>query len=226
MKMRISRTAALAVGLMTLGSAAAFAQATPSSTAVMYAKSLTERLKSELSLTPQQETKVQEINVASASEVEQLLQKYSGDTTAAGDAALVKGVLRARQSNQEALKKVLTPVQWNEHQRNKAQRLASTQTELMAYDLGLTTEQLLEVQRINLDGANQLYKAIDKLPATPKPTRQQLREAAKPVFEARDAELQRILTAAQWTKLQENRRALRDILVEQAETTVAVAKKP
>lgn len=221
--MRISRTAALAIGL-TLGSAPAFAQATPSSAAVTYAKTLTDRLKSELSLTPQQETKVQEINVASASEVEKILQKYSGDTTAAGDAALVKGVLRARRSNQEALKKVLTPVQWNEHQRNKAQRLASTQTELMAYDLGLTTEQILEVQRINLEGANQLYKAMDKLPATPKPTRQQLREAAMPAFAARDIELKRVLTAAQWSKLEENRRALREILLEQAETTVASAK--
>ena len=222
--MRISRTAALAVGLMTLGSAAAFAQATPSSTAVMYAKHLTEQLKSELSLTPQQEAKVQEINVASASEVEKLLQKYGADTTAKSDAALVKGVLVARRANQQALKKILTPVQWNDHQRNKAQRLAVTQTELMAYDLGLSTEQVLEVERINLDGANKLYKAIDKLPATPKPTRQQLREAAKPAFEERDAELQRVLTAAQWSKLQENRRALRELFVEQAETTVASAK--
>ena len=224
--MRISRTAALAVGLMTLGSGPVLAQAAPSTSAVAYAQHLTERLKSELSLTPQQEPKVQEINVASASQIEQLLQKYGSDTTAAGDAALVKGVLAARRSNQEALKKVLTPVQWNEHQRNKAQRLALTQTELMAYDLGLTNEQILEVERINLESANKLYKAIDKLPASPKPTRQQLREAAKPTFEERDVELKRVLTAAQWTKLQENRRALREILVEQAETTVAVMKKP
>ncbi len=224
--MRMTRTAALAIGaaLATLGSARVHAQATPSSSAVEYAKHLTGRLKSELNLTPQQEAKVQELNVASASEVEQLLKKYGPDTSAAGDAALVKGVITARRANQQELKKVLTPEQWNEHQRNKAQRLAVSQTELMAYDLGLTSEQILEVERINIDGANKLYKEIDKLPATPKPTRQQVREAAKPAFEERDAALQQVLTAAQWNKLQGNRRALRDLLVEQAEPTVASVK--
>src|SRR5687768_1084088 len=116
------------------------AQATPAtgtSTADQIAQYTTSKLTTELNLTPDQVPKVQKVNVASAKELEKLVAKYEKDTSIAGDAALVKGYAGLVRANQAELKKILTPAQWTMHQQNKAERLARTQTEFMAYDLDL-----------------------------------------------------------------------------------------
>jgi hypothetical protein len=122
---------------------------------------------------------------------------------------------------------VLTPVQWAKHQAHRAERLALHHTEVMAGDLELSRRQILEVERINLAAAHKLIAALDQPPGAPARTRQQRLEAARPALQERDTALEDVLTAAQWSKMQANRRALRDLLVEQAaSTTLAAAPAP
>ena len=106
---------------------------------------------------------------------------------------------------------------------------AMSQTEVMASNLDLSREQILDVQRINMDGASKLVAALDKPMATGKPTHQALLEAAKPVVDARDAELQKVLTVEQWKHMQTTRKAFRSLLVDQASAptpAAAAAPKP
>jgi hypothetical protein len=138
-------------------------------------------------------------------------------------------MLAEQRTSQTELRKVLTPAQWTLHQQHKSERLAQAQTEFMASDLDLTRDQILTVQRINQDGANDLVKAIDKQPSTAK--RQELINAARPVIASRDSALEKVLTVAQWKKVQNNRRAFRDLFVQQATaaptpSAAAAAPKP
>jgi hypothetical protein len=203
----------------------AAAQAT-SSNAQTIATYLTDRLKTELNLTPEQIPKVQAIGVSGATQLEKLIDKYEGDTSAASDAALVKGMVVTMQESQRELKKVLTPTQWTQHQANRAQRMALNQTEVMAYTLGLSRQQILDVERINMTSANQMVRALDQPVGAPKRTKQQTIDVLKPMFAERDSALQKVLTQTQWQDMQENRRALRDLFVEQAATQVATTSKP
>ena len=204
-------------------STSATAQATAASNAEKVAEYSTEQLKSELNLTAEQVPKVQKINVATAKSLQQLIHKYDADTSAQAASALTKGLVAAVRTNQTELKKVLTPAQWTLHQGNKAQRLAMTQTEAMASELNLSREQILDVQRINMDGANKLVAALDKPMSSGKPTHTALLEAAKPTIDARDAELQKVLTVEQWKKMQTTRRAFRSLLVDQASSPAPAA---
>ena len=216
-------TAALAAVTTT-----ATAQATAASNAEKVAQYTTDQLKSELNLTADQVPKVQRINVATAKSLQALIDKYDADTSAKAASALTKGLVAAVRTNQTELKKVLTPAQWTQHQGNKAQRLALSQTEVMASNLDLTRDQILEVQRINMDGANKLVAALDKPMASGKPTHTALLEAAKPAIDARDAELQKVLTVEQWKKMATTRGAFRSLLVDQASgpTPAAAAAAP
>ena len=220
----IIMTGALAV------STSAIAQNPAATNTVQVAQYSTDKLKSELNLTPDQVPKVQKINVASTAEMEKLLDKYSADTTLAGGKALVKGLITLVRSNQTELKKVLTPAQWTLHQQHKAERLALSQTELMATDLDLTRQQILDVSRINLETANKLVKALDKPLGTAKPTPQAIAEAARPAMDERDTALNRVLTADQLSKMQYKRRVLREVLLEEASSpnpsAAAAAPKP
>jgi len=208
----ITMAAALAVST----SAVAQDTATTTSNVQRVAQYSTDKLKSELNLTADQVPKVQKINVASTEAMQKLLAKYGSDTSAAASSALAKGMVAEIRSNQTALKKVLTPAQWTLHQQHKAERLAQTQTELMASDLNLTRQQILDVSRINLDGANQLVAALDKPLAGNKPTHQAIREAAKPVMDTRDAALHNVLTVDQWKKVQAKRLAFQELFVQEA----------
>ena len=211
-------------------STSATAQATAAANAEKVAQYSTDELKSELNLTDDQVPKVQKINVATAKSLQQLIDKYDEDTSAQAASALTKGLVAAVRTNQTELKKVLTPAQWTLHQGNKAQRLALAQTEVMASNLDLTRDQILDVQRINMDGANKLVAALDKPMATGKPTHTALLEAAKPAIDARDAELQKVLTVEQWKKMATTRGAFRSLLVDQASgptpAPAAAAPKP
>jgi len=210
-------------------SVAAQAAQAGTSTADQIAQYTTTKLTTELNLTPDQVPKVQKVNVASAKELEKLVAKYEKDTSIAGDAALVKGYAQLVRANQVELKKILTPAQWTMHQQNKAERLARTQTEFMAYDLDLSVNQLTDVERINLSGANQLVTALDNVPGA-KPTQQARLAAAKPIIDARDAALEKVLTVDQFKKMQANRRALHDLLLAEATaaptSAAAAAPKP
>jgi len=216
------------VAALAAASTSAIAQATAASNAEKVAQYSTEQLKSELNLTADQVPKVQKINVATAKSLQQLIDKYDEDTSAQAASALTKGLVGAVRTNQTELKKVLTPAQWTLHQGNKAQRLALAQTEVMASNLDLTRDQILDVQRINMDGANKLVAALDKPMATGKPTHTALLEAAKPAIDARDAELQKVLTVEQWKKMATTRSAFRSLLVDQASgpTPAAAAAAP
>ena len=183
---------------------------------------LTDRLKTELNLTPEQIPKVKAIGVKSATELETLINKYAPDTSTAGDAALVKGMLSTMQSSQRELKTVLTPEQWATHQGNRAQRIALNQTEIMAYTLDLSRQQILDVERINLTSANKMVRALDQPVGAPKRTQAQTLDVLEPHIATRDTALVKVLTQAQWKEMQDNRRALRDLLVEEA--TVATSK--
>jgi Spy/CpxP family protein refolding chaperone len=112
------------------------------------------------------------------------------------------------------LKKLLTPEQWAQHQRNKAKRLALAHTEVMAYDLELTSAQVPEVERINLASADRLVTALQALQVA-NPSRDQIREAARPILQERDGQLRRVLTASQWDELQQNRRTLQNLYAQQ-----------
>ena len=217
-------TGALAV------STSAFAQNPAASNTEQVAQYSTDKLTSELSLTPDQVPKVQKINVASTVQMEKLLDKYSADTTLAGSKALVKGLITVIRSNQTELKKVLTPAQWTLHQQHKAERLALSQTEFMAADLDLTRQQILDVSRINLETANKLVRALDKPLSAAKPTPQAIAEAARPAMDERDVALNRVLTADQLSKMQYKRRVLREVLLEEASSpnpsAAAAAPKP
>ena len=204
--------------------AAGTGQATASAQAV--ADYLTDRLKTELNLTPEQIPKVKAIGVKGATDLEKLIDKYEDDTSAAGDRALVRGLVTTMQGSQQELKKVLTPEQWTQHQANRAQRFATNQTEIMAYTLGLSRQQILDVQRINMESSTKLVRALEQPAGAPKRTQQQTLDALQPYFQERDAQLEKVLTVPQWKEMQENRRALRDLFVEQAEKDVAVAKPP
>jgi hypothetical protein len=211
-------------------STSATAQATAAANAEKVAQYSTDELKSELNLTDDQVPKVQKINVATAKSLQQLIDKYDEDTSAQAASALTKGLVAAVRKNQTELKKILTPAQWTLHQGNKAQRLALAQTEVMASNLDLTRDQILDVQRINMDGANKLVAALDKPMASGKPTHTALLEAAKPAIDARDAELQKVLTVEQWKKMATTRSAFRSLLVDQASgptpAPAAAAPKP
>ena len=210
------RIAALTIAAALAVSTSAIAQDTGTSTAQVVAQYKTDQLKSELNLTPDQVPKVEKIHLASAQALGKLFRKYEGDTSAAASAAVAKGLVAELRSNQTQLKKVLTPAQWTLHQQHKVQRLAQSQTESMASELNLTRQQILDVSRINMDGANKLVVALDKPLGTTKPTHEALLEAAKPAMDERDAALQKVLTVDQWKKVETNRRALHDLFVTQA----------
>ena len=227
--MRIAAMTLVATA-MAVVSTSATAQATAASDAEKVAQYSTDQLKSELNLTADQVPKVQKINVATAKSLQALTDKYGADTSVQAASALTKGLVAAVRTNQTELKKVLTPVQWTLHQQHKSERLALTQTEVMASSLDLTREQILDVQRINLEGANKLVAALDKPLSSGKPTHTALLEAAKPAVDARDAELQKVLTVEQWKKMQATRNAFRSLLVDQASgptpSAAAAAPKP
>ena len=219
--MRMKQISAMALGAaaVLIGvTTGAVAQTAGTSNADLIAQYATDKLKSELTLTADQIPKVQKINLAGAKELEALLYKYEGDTSIASDKALARGLLTARRAQQSELKKVLTPAQWTLHQQHKAEQLALSQTEIMAQDLRLSSDQILLVARINQDGANKLVKAIDKPMSAAKPVPGAIFEAAKPVIEARDLQLEKVLTVAQFKKMQANRRALMELFVDEAST--------
>ena len=206
-------------------------QAASTSNVELVAQYATDQLKSELNLTSDQIPKVQKINVGTAGEIKKLMDKYGRDTSLAADQALARGIIASVRSNQTQLKNVLTPSQWTLHQQHKAERLAQSQTELMTYELGLSRSQILDVQRINQDGANKLVAALDKPLAGGKPTHQALLTAAQPAIASRDSALEKVLTVDQFKKVQSSRRALREVFVSQASANptpapAAAASKP
>jgi hypothetical protein len=227
---RISVVVLGAAAVLTCVTTAAIAQGGGTSNVDLVAQYATENLKSALTLTADQVAKVQQVNLAGAKELQALLLKYDADTTAASDAALARGIVTARRAQQTELKKILTPAQWTLHQQHKAEELALTQTEIMASDLNLSRSQILDVSRINQDGANKLVKALDKPLSAAKPIPAAIREAAKPVIDARDAQLEKVLTVQQFKKMQANRRAFMDLFVDEASSTptasAAAASKP
>jgi hypothetical protein len=91
-----------------------------------------------------------------------------------------------------------------------------SQTEIMASDLNLTRQQILDVSRINLESANKLVAALDKPMGTTKPTNEALLAAAKPVIDARDEQLHKILTVDQFEKVMLKRLVLHDVLLTEA----------
>ena len=205
--------------------------ASAASNVELVAQYATDQLKSELNLTADQIPKVQKINVATAGEIKKLVDKYGPDTSMAADRALSRGLIASIRSNQTQLKGVLTPSQWTLHQQHKSERLAQSQTELMTYELGLSRSQILDVQRINQDGANKLVAALDKPLAGAKPTHQALLDAARPAIASRDSALEKVLTVEQFKKVQSNRRALQELFVSQASASptpaaAAAASKP
>lgn len=200
-------------------------QAAGKSTADQVAQYATDKLTTELKLTADQVPKVQKINAATAKQLETLIDKYSNDTTAAADAAVVRGYANAMRTNRAEMKKVLTPAQWTMHQQNRAERLAASQTEYMAYDLDLSKEQLPEVAKVNLVSANQLVTALDNVPGA-KPTPKARVDAAKPVLDARETSLEKVLTVDQFKKIQANRKALQDLVLQEATTASASAAAP
>jgi len=197
-------------------STSAIAQGTDTSTTARIAQYSTDKLASELSLTPDQVPKVQKINVGSVKVMQDLIAKYGPDTSLAATKALARGMVTEIRANQSELKKILTPTQWTLHQQHKAERLAMTQTEFMASDLQLSRQQILDVQRINLAAANKLVTAFDKPLSGSKPTPQALMEAAKPVMDERDTALHEVLTVDQWKLAQVKRRAMHELFVAEA----------
>ena len=225
------RIAAITMAGALAVSTSAIAQGPDTSITVKIAQYSTEKLTSELNLTPDQVPKVQKINVASTAAMQKLIARYGPDTSLAATKALARGMVTEIRANQTELKKILTPAQWTLHQQHKAERLAMTQTEVMASDLNLSRQQILDVSRINLEGANKLVAALDKPLGAAKPTPQALLEAAKPAMDARDASLQAVLTVDQWKKAQLKRRALRELFVAEATASpnpsaAAAAPKP
>lgn len=220
-----------AAGLFTWGATPTAGQATPatpsaSPAAQAVAQYLTDQLKAELNLTEQQVPKVQALSLKNATTLEKLLKQFEADTSASSDKALVRGIVSGVQQSEAELKKILTPTQWTLHRQHRAERLAQNQTEVMAYTLDLTRSQILDVQRINQEHANKLVQALEQPKGAPKRTRQQLVDAVQPTITARDSALARVLSAAQMEEMKENRRALRDLLVEQAGTVVAATAPP
>ena len=193
-----------------------------SANAEVVATYLTDRLKTELNLTPEQIPKVKAIGVKGATQLEAVINKYAADTSKAGDAALVKGMVSTMQSSQRELKTVLTPEQWATHQGNRAQRIALNQTEVMAYTLELSRQQILDVERINIASANKMVRALDQPVGAPKRTQAQTLDVLQPMIAERDSSLVKVLTQAQWKEMHDNRRALRELLLED----VTVATKP
>jgi len=230
---RILGMAASAITMLAWGAALggqarpAASSATPASAgATELAQHVTDRLKEELTLTAEQVPKVQAINIKGANALEALLKKYAADTSAASDKALVRGLLSAVQQYHAEIKTVLTPAQWATHQQHRAQRMALNQTELMAYTLDLSRSQILDVERINMESMNKLVRALEQPAGAPARTRAQKIEVARPVVEDRDAALKQILTVDQWKVMQENRRALRDLIMEQAAGQTMAAAPP
>jgi len=197
-------------------STSAIAQGTDTSNVVRIAQYSTDKLTSELNLTPDQVPKVQKINVGIVKVMQDLIAKYGPDTSLAATKALARGMVTEIRANQSELKKILTPTQWTLHQQHKAERLAMTQTEFMASDLQLSRQQILDVQRINLAAANKLVTAFDKPLSGSKPTPQALMEAAKPVMDERDTALHEVLTVDQWKLAQVKRRAMHELFVAEA----------
>jgi hypothetical protein len=220
-----------AAAVLTCVTTAAAAQSQGTSNADLVAQYATDKLKSDLTLTADQIPKVQKVNLAGAKELEALLNKYDADTSIAADRALARGLLDARRKQQLELKKIFTPAQWTLHQQHKAEQLALSQTEIMAQDLRLSRDQILSVARINQDGANKLVRAIEKPMSETKPVPGALLAAAKPVIDARDLQLEKVLTVDQFKKMQANRRALMELFVNEAGSTpnpsaAAAAPKP
>jgi len=211
------RIAAITIAGALAVSTSVFAQGTDtSSNVVKVAQYSTDKLTSELNLTADQVPKVQKVNVATAEAMKKLLDKYGADTSLAAGKALVRGTVTELRANQTELKKILTPAQWTLHQQHKAERLAMSQTEIMASDLNLTRQQILDVSRINLESANKLVVALDKPMGTAKPTSEALLAAAKPVIDARDEQLHKVLTVDQFEKVMLKRLVLHDVLLAEA----------
>jgi hypothetical protein len=221
-----------AAGLLTWGATPTAGQATPSTTpsaspaAQAVAQYLTDQLKSELNLTEAQVPKVQALSLKNAMTLEKLLKQFETDTSASSDKALVRGIVSGMQNSEAELKRILTPTQWTLHRQHRAERLAMNQTEVMAYTLDLTRSQILDVQRINQEHANKLVLALEQPKGAKQRTRQELLTTIQPTITARDSALARVLTAAQLAEMRENRRALHDLLVEQAATVAAAPAPP
>ena len=228
---QISRVVFGAAALLTCVTTAAVSQSPGTSNVDKVAQYATDRMKADLNLTADQVAKVHKINLVGSQELQTLLRKYDADTSAASDAELARGIVAARRKQQSELKKVFTPAQWTLHQQHKAEQLALSQTEIMAEDLNLTSNQILAVARINQDAATKLVRAIEKPMSETKPVPGALLAAAKPVIAARDSTLEKVLTVAQFKKMQTNRRALMELFVNEAGSTpnpsaAAAAPKP
>jgi hypothetical protein len=98
-----------AASLLTLTASLVAAQTTVPASVTETAKYVTDRLTTELKLTPEQIPKVQAINEKSTAELEKMIEKFAADTTAASDAALVQALVQTSHSNTAQLKTVLTP---------------------------------------------------------------------------------------------------------------------
>src|SRR5262245_10670571 len=79
-----------------------------------------------------------------------------------------------------------------------AEKMASHQTDRMKTDLGLTAEQVPQVLEINRKELSDFQQVMGKYKSDPKADRKAMIQESLAVSRARDAELQKMLTAQQW----------------------------
>jgi len=174
----------------------------------------TDKMKTELNLTPDQAQKVSQINMNEARGFQRAFGKYKGSADKRG---MIKEVLAVNKTREMQLRKVLTPQQWQMRQTNKPERVARMMTRMMTLQLNLTDQQVPEVEQINLTAAREMQSEVGSAGnLRGKPLRERLRTVGdiKSAMEERDRSLQKVLTPEQWAIYHESHEEMKGIMRE------------
>lgn len=198
------------------------AHATESDRAKQIAERMTERMKSELSLNSEQVEKLREVNLAHVGSTGQMLAKYKAMAPGTRS-GLAADAMAQRKTYEAELQKVLTPQQWSAYQAKKPERAADMQTEIMTAQLGLDEAQVAKVREINVAAATKMKAATgsQKFKDMGRRDKRQAARSLKDAGEARDQELQKVLTPDQWKTYSQNKEQMREALKQKMQESKA-----
>lgn len=194
---------------LTLGIAQnAYAQDAQKAKVTQIAKTMTDSMTLQLSLTPQQAGSVQGINETAVAQLLELSQKKAQDSTLKGG-AMAKQVMAVMKQRDESVQKLLTSEQQKKYEEIKTERMAELQTQMMRTQLDLTEEQLPKVYQINYKYAKIMKENVQKMKES-----ERRRGKAKAAKEAKsdsaekDKELKDILTEEQYKVYEQNKQEM------------------
>jgi hypothetical protein len=186
----------------------AYAQDAQKAKATQIAKTMTDSMTFQLSLTPQQASSVQDINETAVTQLLELSQKKTQDSTLKGG-AMAKQVMAVMKQRDESVQKLLTPEQQKKYEEIKTERMAELQTQMMRTQLDLTDEQVPKVYQINYKYAKMMKANMGKAKESDrKRGKAKAMKEAKSDSAEKDKELKGVLTEEQYKVYEQNKQEM------------------